>query len=419
MLRRTVIASIAGSLVLLAPSIASADPITSRAGLPSGFSFVPTATPCTTSPTGSYTHQTGPGTPVGGTGSLRLSADAASSVYLTYDLTGVPPANLTSYSVQSYLPSSGAPVDSDVVIFMTDTLSTTTTYQGVLALPVTTDSWQHSDVVDSSSTQWVTYVSGIPQGSPTTESYASFILGHPTAALSGIAIIAWACPQSGTPVAGHFNVDDISVTINSVTTVYDFEAPIPTALSGRVSKHAVAYGGAVTPSATLTTDGSALADHTLTLWQRPAGARTFTKVTDRTTNASGVATGPVEHPHVTTAYRWSFAADDTYAGASSPTMTVSVASKLSLNLDRSKVKKGKTFHATGIMTPKHGGDAITLYATRNGHTAKVAAGKVRRDGSYDVAGSLSKKGTYEVFTTAAADATNIKGTSGRRKLVVD
>ena len=70
------------------------------------------------------------------------------------------------------------------------------------------------------------------------------------------------------------------------------------------------------------------------------------------------------------------------------------------------------------MTPKHAGDLITLFATKHGHTRKVATGKVRSDGSYAVAGKLKKAGHYLVFTTAAADTTNAKGTSPKKKLTV-
>lgn len=422
MLRRIAIASLAGTLLLLVPGVARADvpTVVSRVGLPSNWSFTPSITGCVESnPQASATHVTGPGAVPLGAGSLELSAGAGSAGTLQYDLTGdATPSDLTSFAVHSYLPANGAPVESIIVMVLTDSSDSTVSYQGRLSLPSDSpDAWDSVDFIGSGATQWVTDTNGT-FGTPTTESYGSFLGGHPTAVLHSIAIINFSCPQApATPVAGHFYLDDISLTYDSSTVVYNFEAPIATKLVGHLSPTTVTYGHAVTPTATLTSDGAPFADKAVSLWAKPAGAKSYSQVATAQTNGNGTATPAVQHPTVNTAYQWRYAGDDTFAAATSSTLTVDVGSKLSINAPR-KVKKGKKFTVAGVMSPKHAGDKITLYATKGGHKTAVATSKVHGDGSYTVTGKLKKKGRYKIFTTAAADSTNAKGTSAQKSLKV-
>jgi hypothetical protein len=395
MLVAGLVTALTATVALPSARASSTTTVVSRSNLPSGFTDFAGGGPCAPGPGhGEYLHVAGPASPPIGAGSLELTATPNYQTNLYDDtIAGTPATDLTRFVVHSdHATADSAELHALVV--------TSTAIFGAV-IPAT-GGWASFDALTAAGESGT---------------WSQFLTDNPVATISYLGVALEGCESSDTATA---NVDDLEIGISGQTTRFDFEpASAPTAtILGHVDHTAIVTGKSVTPRVTVSYGGSGVAGVPVNLLARRASSTGYRKIATATTNSAGAAVATVQHPPVTTSYEWQVPSGGDIAPAISTASKVAVASKLSINLDRSRVKKGKKFTATGVMKPGHTGDRITLFASKKGHVRSLATSKVRGDGSYAVSGKLKKPGGYQVFTTAAADKTNSKGTSPKKKLKV-
>jgi hypothetical protein len=294
----------------------------------------------------------------------------------------------------------------------------------ITELPGSLNAWTSFDALNSDvDFTWTEFNQSNTQVDTGTSSYSAFAASHSNLTLDTLALASTNCATS----AQRLDIDKLSLGLNSSTTTMNFEAPVATRLTSHTTKQLIGYHKAVTPIAKLTTGGKPFSGELVSLWQKPVGAKNYRHIGSITTNAKGVATGPVQHPRRNTTYLWRYPGDHKIHGGSvSKPDPVAVRSKVRLDLERQSVPKNEPVAGGGSVTPRRVGLKVTLWSRtvtgtgkhqKLGKPVKVTSTKLRRDGTYTVSGMLAP-GTYKVFTTAAADAHNAAGRSSTRKFAV-
>lgn len=405
----TVTVSMAAATASVGVGSASSTTVVSRKGLPNSFTLADVdSAPDTcsdTAGTASFAHVIGPAKPPLGRGSLALNFTAGA------ELTGAfsaAEADLTTFTVSSL----GSPTAAHALILADEPNGGG--WELTSALPAGSG-WSRTDVLSDPNMLWWFRTSSASAWSPHGQgTYSDFVTSDPGVTLTGIAITGDTCSTTQQSL----NIDDLRVGINSATTVYDFEVPLASdTLTGHFSRTSTISGAPVTSTATLASSGHPVANAPVTLWGRAANATAYSAIATVNTNSSGVATSPVQHPSVTTAYRWTFTSDGQYAPATSVATTVTVAQKLTLRLARSTVPRGTAVVATGALTPTRRGASVLLWRKTTHGRVNVSAATVRRDSTYKIRATL-RPGTYQLFVTVAKDAFNASGTSPLRKVTV-
>jgi hypothetical protein len=73
---------------------------------------------------------------------------------------------------------------------------------------------------------------------------------------------------------------------------------------------------------------------------------------------------------------------------------------------------------TGTTKPAKRGTRVTLWRKTSVRTVKIAAGRVRADGTYRLAKAAASRGTWTVLVKVAKASGNLSGTSRTRSIVV-
>jgi len=112
----------------------------------------------------------------------------------------------------------------------------------------------------------------------------------------------------------------------------------------------VSWGQSAALSGTLTNNGAAFVGHTVNI-QESAGGGAWTTKASPTTDASGSFSAAVS-PAQATRYRVVFVGDAAHAACTSAPVTVTPKTKMGVIKAASKVKKGKSFTASGSLNPQ-------------------------------------------------------------------
>ena len=415
-LRVSVVAALAALVVAsgapdaIGSPAASTITVVSRSGLPSSFALADVdSAPDTCSDTAGATsvrHVVGPRTPPLGRGSLALAFTTGAELS---DAFSIGESALTAFSVSSL----GSPGAAHAVILADQPNGGG--WELTSSLPAGSG-WSSTDILADPSMLWWFRTSSAASWSPHGQGdYADFVSSDPGVTLTGLAVTGDTCTNGQTQ---SLNIDDLHVGIGGATTIYDFEVPLlADTVVGRLTRMSTISGGPLTPSVTFTSSGHPVANVSLTAWRRAAHAAAYSKIGTVTTNAAGIATGPLQRPTVTTTYRWTFASDGKYASATSATATVRVARKVTLHLRKSTVARGSPVVATGTAAPKRKGTSVTLWRKTSNGKVKLAKVRVHRDGTYVISKSLPA-GKYRLLVTVARDSFNSAGTSPLRRVTV-
>lgn len=277
------------------------------------------------------------------------------------------------------------------------------------------------------------------------------------------ATVSWTAPASGggSPVTGYTvevtpaggaattrtvgNVTTTSVTGLTNGTSYTFRVaatnagatgafsavsnavtPKGTATLKASANSAITYGTSRAIAVKLTSDSTAVAGATVTLYQRPAGSASYARVRDYTTNASGVA-GLTVKPVRTTVYQWRFAGNTAHTAATSVTTTVAVAYKVSVRASKNPIRHGLVEKLYGGVAPTATGQYVYLQRYTRGawHTSTVKARIVKQklpNGTtgygYVLAFTTGSKGKYIYRAYKPGTSTNAAGYSPAVTLTV-
>jgi PKD repeat protein len=220
----------------------------------------------------------------------------------------------------------------------------------------------------------------------------------------------------------------LTVTDAQGGTATYFGAPVTVKLASALafaSQPTLRYGASRTLTTTLRVAGSPAGGRTVTLLAEPAGATSFKAVGTATTSSSGVARIAVT-PHVTTAYKWSYAGNDATFGARSVTRTMHVAFAVSAYLTKAHIAVGKTTTVWGTVAPSAAGQHVVVQrkaGTKWVTVATVTLSKQRLPSGQRTVGFVytykgAKAGTVTLRVVRAATAKLSQGVSATRTLTV-
>jgi hypothetical protein len=351
-------------------------------------------------------HETGPGSPPAGVGSLRLGAPVSSTLQLSAPDVFGSPGSLTAFALSTYVPSGSNAVTAAFIAMDSDASDS---YDALAALPPATAVWTTTDLLTATLT-WATVNSTTGQITPFgSGTYSQYRTAHPSHNLLGVSLRMDNCSQSQ---ANFLNLDALVIGFAGTTTTYDFEPSLPASLTNSLSPAKSVAGGPVTVKATLRSGGEPVAGAAARLFARRAGSAGFTEIPGATTNASGVAKS-VQHPKVTTTYRWEFNGNNDVVPKRSAGRTVSVATKITLNVVDKTLKRGQDLSVSGKTTPVRAGATVKVWEHHGSTTTKLGSATVNSHGLWHLVRHLHQ-GTHTVYATTAATSTN---TSGRSRSV--
>jgi hypothetical protein len=344
---------------------------------------------------GTFAFLNGPATPPLGTGSLRLTSDGTgeSETGIWYSLApGSTPAALSTFMLSSYDDvTAGAPsarVYAEAGAF-------------AVSLPAT-QTWTSTDVLTASGTAYEFNENNtVSQRSAT---WSEFAAAHPSTEVFGLEFVVGCSPASRS--AAYF--DKVLIEANGSSSLYDFEAPIATALT-MTGPTSIVAGQTATLGTKLTTGGAAMASRPVELWAKAYPATTYSKVATLTTSSTGTVSKAVR-PLANTTYQWRFAGDVTYAPRGSVTKTLSVATRLTLNVHDTTMKTSDKLFVYGLTYPAKAGKTVSLVLRKTTGTVSTTSAVTRSDGSYGVVKGLTA-GTYDAWATIPAVSGNAAGKS--------
>jgi len=387
------------ALVLTLPGVAAATTTISTTSLPAGFAY--DSLDCNSNATTGgpdYVHVPGPGTPLAGTGSLRVSFTKRSSFDLHRTSVSGTIADVTAASLSSYT----APANGVWAIIEVGGQSGTDYHWAWLQVP-STAAWSTTNLLTAATIHSYTYHS-------TTDTYVDdpdgtwtqFSTAHGADSLYSVDIYADTC-DTALPATGSVYLDNVALDMSGASTV-DFEASPASHLSIGASKSKLVYGQSVTLSTKLTrkSNGSAIPGQHALLYAKKAGSTSLAKVADVITSSSGNAQS-AQSPKLNTSYLWIFSGNHTLAPSTSSTKVISVARKLTLAVVDTTLKATQKLKATGKETPAKSGSLVSVFRHNATGTFKIGAATVQADGSWALTKDVPK-GTYYVYATAAADS---------------
>jgi hypothetical protein len=183
-------------------------------------------------------------------------------------------------------------------------------------------------------------------------------------------------------------------------------------------------GATITLSTKLLVSGTStvLGKQTVTLWQKAAGAPTWTQIASTTTSTAGIATHAVK-PAVNTAYQWRYAgnaAQMSTVGAE----TVDVAFAVAEHATTLLMHLGSTMYLYGTVAPLPKNQLV--YLQKSGMTQSIKAAVVYQKlpngvttWGFKLAFRPAAKGTYSIRIYKPASSTNTAGYGATVKLVVN
>lgn len=180
----------------------------------------------------------------------------------------------------------------------------------------------------------------------------------------------------------------------------------------------VVFGKATTLSGNLTSGNRILANQPVILEQKPAGARSFSKLgSPKSTDRSGAFSFSVK-PRKHTEYRAVFAGDEQSGlrATTSPTQQVKVKVKVTSKVSSESIKKGRAVTISGAVAPKHGGRA-KLVIKRGSKQVAVKAVALKNS-SYSFRYKPNRPGVYTVRANFRSDRDHLGNNSPTSKFRV-
>ena len=186
--------------------------------------------------------------------------------------------------------------------------------------------------------------------------------------------------------------------VNSFKVLYTTQ-PAAIALTLAASPLKIVFGKTVTLSGTLT-QGAGLAGQSVALSAQPAGAPSFSALPPATTDSAGAFTSVVK-PSRNTTYKASF------AGASEPTVSVSVAYQVTLRVAR----KGASRLFRGKVAPSKRGRIVVIQVKTRSGWKRFAKVKLSKKSTFTLLRKLAAQKRYRFRATTAADSKHLAGVS--------
>ena len=186
------------------------------------------------------------------------------------------------------------------------------------------------------------------------------------------------------------------------------------ALSASASPGLVVYGSNASVTGALTDDASTpIAGATVTLQSRPAGSGSFSDAATSSTGPNGRYAFTVS-PTANTEYRVVFAGDRTYAEATSPSVRVDVATRVSVTPGSTSVKRGNSTLFAGVVAPGHAGQTVQIQRLDGSTWSTIGTATLDQDSFYSFMVQIDKKEKKSVLSfrvVKPADADHVVGTS--------
>jgi hypothetical protein len=217
---------------------------------------------------------------------------------------------------------------------------------------------------------------------------------------------------------GSYSNPSASLTPHSPSDPSAMTSPAPSTIS---------YGHSAVLSTTLTdaTTHAHVANASLALLARPAGAASFSQVEAAVTKANGVATATV-HPKVNTRYKWSFAGSTGHSARVSAPALVFVAQVVHAALSSTHVAHGERERVYGTVSPSESGKVVTLQRLVSGMWTIVGSARItlqklpnhKKVVGYVLTYHPSAKGKQTLRVVRTATSSNAAGVSARLRLTV-
>ncbi len=166
----------------------------------------------------------------------------------------------------------------------------------------------------------------------------------------------------------------------------------------------------ITGALTQQSDGAPLVGRTLELQAQAYGESTLTRIASDQTDATGGADLGVV-PETRTTYRWRLRGGGADAACESGTMFVAVRTRVGLELNRTRLRRGDTLVVNGWTTPNKRDTKISLWRRTATGPIRLATRKTDDKGRYAFAQGVRTRGNWRVFVKVASGAGNLAGES--------
>lgn len=409
------------SIGLLVPAAdAATTPITSYNYVPSDWDAG--TFNCSTGAQAAYTptHVVGPATPPVGLGSLKVTSVSGSARDLAFGFanTDIPLTTVNAFSGDLYVPSVGGltPQVSIAAADATPTSAPTKLYFLRYAPTAPADSWVSFDATAATLT-WQSFdlatgtYSNVGSGT-----LAAFNAQYPNLEFGWFNVGPFISDPSQC-VPGVYYLDDVRYAAGGVDNTVDFEAPTPTAFTNGSHPSSVLTGTAVTLSATLKTNGVALANQSVGLYLKGTGSKSYKLAKTLVTNSSGAVSYKVA-PSSTTSYQWRFASSSAnqYAPANASSFTITTRQKVTISSKPTSVSYRGTATIKGRVTPHKSGVTVRLVRIVSGKRIVVASARTTTGGYFTIKAPMTVRGTYPYVVTAVAYTGEAQGQSPSFKI---
>jgi hypothetical protein len=278
------------------------------------------------------------------------------------------------------------------------TFNATATSQDDLTLIVPANgAWHQTNLMTT------TFTSTSTAGGTTTtnpdETYAAYLAAHSGATVSSVSMYfdEDAC-NTGNGVA-RVDIDDMVVGLSGVTTTYDFEPDNTSTVSVAAPKK-TGYAADTLITGVVSEGGHGIANETVELMAEPKGASSYSDVRDVGSDYDGQIEATYR-PRADTKFYWRFDGDAGVGRVSSPVVTVSVGSTITLHSFDRTVARSQHLDLFGSVTPSVTGRVITVYDRKGHRTAKLGRAVLGSDGLFTI-GVTPPRGKSAVFAKVGA-----------------
>jgi len=189
------------------------------------------------------------------------------------------------------------------------------------------------------------------------------------------------------------------------------------------TKTQITDGATITLSTKLLVSGTStvLGKQSVTLWQKPAGAKTWSQISSTATSSAGIATHAVK-PAVNTAYQWRYGGNGSHM-SSAGGETVNVAFAVAEHATTLRMRLGSTMYLYGTVGPLPKNQYV--YLQKSGVTqankAKIVYQKLpngQTTWGFKLAFKPGTRGTFVIRIYKPASSTNTAGFGATVKLVI-
>jgi hypothetical protein len=395
------------------PASAAADPVPLTDQLPPGWEWADVETPTV--------GVSGPaGTPLG-TGSLRVPG--GQTISTGFDSSWTPPA-VDAFSGSVRPPATGSAA-ALVQVFLNSAPPEDDPHHLLWVPTEGTGSWRTFDLMTSDDiiVEYGQYGGGgyidvDGNGFPDTFTWDSYLAATAANDVSLVKIgIAF---RKGSDSRELFYLDNMTFGLVGNTTTYDFEPAPAWPLRTTVSRTELPYGSTVNVAGVLRDDTGALVEGTvLALYRKVWGDESFSVTNELAVTDMEGRVSAVQTPRRRTQYQWRVTEirnqDLVQNFVPRTPVTVDVRRLITASVADTTLTPSQAVVVTGTTTPNAEGASVAL--RREGSTAPLLFGEVRSDGTYRLARKLPA-GTWKIYTTVAANAGMLKGTSTKTTVTV-